>query len=114
MRSPLTWTAACAIALGIAPHAARAQQTANTVVGRFVDDAGAPIPGVRVSIGSTSFSAVSDSAGRFRLSGVAAGPAEFVVRRIGYEPTEFSATLRVGASRVPDMTLKAIVIELRG
>lgn len=66
------------------------------LTGTVRDEAGAPIPSVAISTRGVVRTARTDSAGRFRMSGVTAGVGTFDVRRIGFEPAEFTATLKAG------------------
>ncbi len=63
------------------------------VTGVVRDDAGAPIPDVRVMIEGSARQARTNQAGSFQLDGVAAGVRELVVRKLGFR--EARAALRV-------------------
>ncbi|MFO1030459.1 MAG: hypothetical protein U1F60_05245 [Planctomycetota bacterium] len=70
----------------------------SVVVGRLVDRAGAPCPGVEVEFG-TSQSAVSDAAGRFHFAGVTGPVFVDVARRdVRYDPLLGHGPLRHGGA----------------
>lgn len=97
------WVVGCLILLGTAAPAGAqlvrqlpdSSAPAGTVViaGVVQDAAHRPLLGAEARIGQRRV-ALSDSTGRFVLRGVPAGPAELVVRRIGYVP----ATVRIAPS----------------
>jgi len=70
-----------------------AQQSAR-VSGTVRDSSGHPIAMVRLSAGGAH--TITDSAGRFSLAGLAAGPSPLLVRRLGFEPLDTTLTLVVG------------------
>jgi hypothetical protein len=74
------------------------------LAGTVRDTAGMPLSNATISVRGHDLTAVSDSAGRFHLSGPIAGRPEFTVLRLGYAAITFEATLP------PDST---IVVELR-
>ena len=86
---PRRWNAAClAMALGAvlagAPNAS-AQEATGTVTGRVTDaKSGAPIDGASVEVSSARIGSLSSAEGRFRITGVQAGPRLLIVRRIGF------------------------------
>ena len=75
--------------------AAAAAQDAITFHGTVANEAGDPVAGATVHLeGGADVGALTDAAGRFRLSPVAAGTYELVVTAIGYE----RESRRVGAA----------------
>ena len=65
------------------------------VRGTVVDTAGAPLDGAEVRAVGTAFLVITGDSGVFRVE-LPAGPIVFAVRRLGYEPATFLATLRPG------------------
>lgn len=73
----------------LAPTAAAQQTavgTAPRLTGVVTDTARQPLAGVRVSVVGTALAAATDSAGRFVLAGIPAGPLRVAFRRLGFEP----------------------------
>lgn len=97
-RATATWILAviAASAAGVGAQQAPREPLA-ILVGRVADSTGAPISGARISVqpGSSRTTVTSDS-GMFRFDSLAAGPNEFAVRRIGFDPITFSAALKPG------------------
>ncbi|MEX1187550.1 MAG: carboxypeptidase-like regulatory domain-containing protein [Gemmatimonadaceae bacterium] len=106
-----------AVAPGAAAGAAGSAPGAS-LQGLVVDSAGLPLAGAHVRLGSGA--AVTDSTGRFALSGLVFGSQMLVVRRLGYLPAELVVHLTRRAPRevvvrldtyVP--VLEAVFIEAR-
>lgn len=92
-----------------------AAQTAQAVLAGIVrDENGGALPMVRLSAKSGTRMAITDSAGRFVMRGLEAGRAEFVIRRLGYEPGEFSVTLEAGATFTLDVTMAQAPVKIAG
>ena len=113
--------AACA-ALGIAlafpapaAHAASvhrrtasaiARRAAATIVGQVVDSASrAPVVGASVLVQGTPLGTVTDSAGRYRIAGVAQGPQTIIARRVGYAPKRRTVTVGTDGELTVDFAL---------
>lgn len=88
--------------------------------GMVVDSGGSPLAGARVGLTASSHAAITDSAGRFALSGLVSGSQTLVVRRLGYLPAELIVHLTRRAPRevvvrldtyVP--VLEAVLVEAR-
>jgi outer membrane receptor protein involved in Fe transport len=76
-----------ALLLGAAPRIA-AQSTGATITGMVLDaETRAPVPLARVGVEGTPLLALTDSAGRYRLTSVPAGPRIVTARRIGFAET---------------------------
>ncbi|CAN5228472.1 hypothetical protein BH23GEM2_BH23GEM2_14260 [soil metagenome] len=86
------------------PSAAGAQGT-TYVSGIVADAAGAPIVEARVGVDGMAYTTVTDSVGRFRITGVRPGDAVVRARRLGFAPTEASIV-------VPQSGLDAVSIRL--
>ncbi len=97
-------TAACMAA----PITAFAQ--GGVLVGRVVDQAGAPVPGTEVRVGGVDATAQTDNDGWFRVLGVRTGLFYFGVRRVGYRPA--SDMLRFTGNDTVDVTIERISPEL--
>jgi len=90
----------------------RAEPGRGVLAGHVTDHAGAPLPGARVFISGTSFEAVADSAGRFRMEGVPAG--EYTVsfshprlETLGAVPPQKPVTLAEGGAPPTEVALAA-------
>jgi carboxypeptidase family protein/TonB-dependent receptor-like protein len=111
-----------AISLILASLAGRAAQVraqekdtvfhAPILVGKVHEASGAGIPSVRVSAKASGQTALSDSTGRFVLRGLDTGHVAFSVRRIGFEPSEFTVSLDSGETFTLDLTLNQSVVQL--
>lgn len=67
------------------------------VTGRFVAEDGRSLAGVTVNVGGAGgLATTSDSSGAFLLDSVPPGPQLITVRRVGYRPVAYSATLSPG------------------
>ena len=78
----------------------------GAVFGRVYDDAtGQPLEGCRARIFPGDTSAVTDSAGRFRLAGLPPGTYRAVFLKSGYEPAE-DANVVVGAGREEELVAR--------
>ena len=122
MRLATKGSLAAAIACWVAPlcgiavlgaQAGQVSAATATLGGTFRDASGAAVRGVRVATASGTAMAISDSLGHFTLRGLAPERTRFVVRRIGYEPGEFTLDLRSGQADY-DFTLDAVAVELPG
>ena len=89
------------VAAGAAPGAAPVRASAALprtgtarLIGRVIAGDGTPVAGARVTVLDTDVSAVADSAGTFRLSGLPAGTRSVEVVAIGYSPARAPADLR--------------------
>jgi TonB-linked SusC/RagA family outer membrane protein len=89
-----------------------AQQTAG-VRGTVRDSAGVPIPGVQVMVVGTARGAQSDTAGRYRIGGVATGVHRVRASRIGFGAAEQSVTVNLPET-VVDFRLAHAASQLAG
>jgi hypothetical protein len=83
------------------------------VRGTVVDSVGAPIAGAEVRAVGTELLVLTSDSGVFRVE-LPAGPVVFAVRRLGYEPSTFSATLRPGKTNGVTLVLTAMAQGLPG
>jgi hypothetical protein len=93
------------VAQGQVPARDTAART-SAIAGLVRDSVDRPIPLATVTLDGRDLAAVTDSLGRFHLSGIPSGTNAFTVLRLGYEPSSFTATLP------PDSTV-VITIRLR-
>ena len=90
-----------ALLLAVAPAVGAAQDTTRRapvpgrIRGRVVTDSGgAPIAGAEVRVPAASVAVRSDSAGRYELPPMPAGPVRVFVRAVGYRDDSTDVTLR--------------------
>jgi hypothetical protein len=95
-------------------HALSAQSNRATLVGTVRDSAGAALGGVRIMTVPAGAIAITDSSGRFALRDLAAGPTRFTVRRIGFQPGEFSLDLKAGDTLDYDLRLDEAAVPIPG
>jgi hypothetical protein len=88
--------------------AAAANAQSSAIVGRVASEGGRPVSGATVAARSESVSreAVTDSAGAFRFSALAAGLYTLTVRRVGYRSAEITAVrVAIGQTVSLEVTL---------
>lgn len=79
----------------------------GTVYGRITDAAtGAPMAAVQVTVDGTGLGALTDSAGRYRISGVLAGPQVLRARYLGFEERSVQLVVWQGVSRQEDLAMQ--------
>jgi Ca-activated chloride channel family protein len=100
-----TLTTVAAAPLALLPDTGR-------VEGRVRDENGRPILGAEVSVVGTALSAITDTAGAYRLPAVPAGLVTLRAARAGRRPAERSITVRAGATATVDFVLPAARPEL--
>ena len=74
--------------------------------------AATPLAGVNVIVVGTSFSATSDSGGRYAIAGVPAGSYRLRARSLGYTPGDATVVVQEGQETVADFLLQRSPIEL--
>jgi len=89
-----------------------APQTA-TLSGQVQSSAG-PLSGVTVHLAGESYLALSDSQGRFKLSGLPAGSFTLVAQREGYLPLSQSISFKAGEKVQKDLLLQAQTESVQG
>ena len=93
--------------LGVFPAAGTAQSAPGAIVtGTVRDTAGGAIAQVQLIVAGAR--TLTDSAGRFSLVGLPAGPTMLSVRRLGYAPLETRLRLQEGGVDTLDVTLVAV------
>jgi hypothetical protein len=97
------------LALALAAVALPAQEPSPVVRvrGIVVDSAGLPIVGAEVRAVGTTFIVITGDSGLFRFE-LPPGPVVFAVRRLGYLPATFLATL------TPSARIKGVTLTLQG
>jgi hypothetical protein len=103
------------LTLVLATAAAHAQDAPPIVRvrGLVVDSAGLPLAGAEVRALGTTLITLTPDSGVFRVE-LPAGPIVFAVRRLGYEPSTFLATLKPGRINGVTFVLQALVQALPG
>lgn len=104
MRSSVRHLASFAAALLLAARPAAAQQP-GVVEGTVLSPSAEPVAGATVRV-SGAGQAVTDAAGRFRVSPVAAGPHTVTAARVGYAPGSASTDVTAGATATIRITLQ--------
>lgn len=93
------WRRAARVVLFALAPAAVAAQEATRITGRITNDAGQPIPAVRVAIPELGLGTLSSDDGRYTLAALARAVGQTVTlttRRVGLRPASRSVTLRSG------------------
>jgi len=90
-------------------------QTATTIKGRVVSEAGAPLPGTSVFIDAIKAGAQTNEDGQYTITvaGRNRGPAILTARRIGYKRAQSNVNLN-GQTITVDFTLQAQAVQLTG
>lgn len=78
--------------------------------GVVVDTAGAPLAGVDVQLPAAGATARTDSAGRFRITGVPPGEQRLIARRVGYGMLETDVALVAGRTTERRIVLTRITL----
>ncbi len=91
--------------LAIAGFAILPAQAQETLSGRVVDPAGAPLPGARVSVLPSGVATATDRQGNFVLPSVPAGPLTVKIDYLGLPSAERSVEITAGGSNVIVVTL---------
>lgn len=103
--------AAAVLVLGL-PAPAAAQEGA--VSGRVTDtEDQSPIDGAQVFIPGTGIGTITDTAGRFRITGVPVGEQRIRVQVLGYQPASRTVTVGAGQAATVDfaLTISAVSME---
>ena len=104
---------AATVALFVSAGVAGAQVTTGTIGGRVVDDAGAPLEGVRIQIRASLTGAtrtgLTSANGNYLVLGIDVGPGyDVTARRIGFEPqTVSNQNVTIGQTTRVDFVLSA-------
>src|SRR5262249_28914128 len=84
------------------------------LAGRLTDTSGAPIHGAVLHVAGTSYGAVTDGTGRYRIEPVAPGSYVVSVRRLGFASDTFSVTIGASLTTMPDRVLRSAAAVLAG
>ena len=107
--------AALAVALATGPAALAQQTPAASITGHITDAlAGVPLAGATVRVDGTTLSAVTDTAGRYRLTRVPAGPQVILVTRIGYAPLRHNLVVPTEGTVSLDLAIAKNALQLPG
>ena len=90
---------------------AAAQQSVGAVSGTVRDSGGTPVMSVEVRAGKLPVWTRTDSAGVYRLGGLAAGKTQLLFRRLGFEPTTKDVVVSANAQTV-DVTMEQLPAEM--
>lgn len=89
-----------------------AQAHTGAIQGNVIDATGRPLSGVEASLSNTSLHATSDSAGVFLLGDIPPGRYALVLRRVGYERLQFTASIFADDTIRSPMTMHASARQL--
>jgi hypothetical protein len=89
-----------------------AQQPVGAVLGTIRDSAGKAVVNVEVRVPARNAMTRSDTAGAFRVGGLAPGKVELSFRRLGYEPSKQEVIVSPGAAQAMSVTLTELPQEL--
>lgn len=99
---------AFALVVAAAPDAGAAQDARAVVAGIVVDSVGSPVVGAQVAVEGTVHHTSTDAAGRFRLTEVAAGSINLLVKRIGFRAESVPVTLGPAGATQLMVTLSVV------
>ena len=91
---------------------ALAQRPNTTRLRGVVTTGSHPLPGATVTVLGTKESRVTSDSGVFEFSGLSAGRYWIGVRRIGYRPSSFTATLEADSARNVEIVLEPVPYRL--
>jgi outer membrane receptor protein involved in Fe transport len=103
--------------LAAAPRAFAQEQprAPATVTGHVIDAVKhVPVDGARVRVEGTLGLALTDSAGRYRLTGVPAGPQTLRVNRIGFAPSRKDVVVPTSGEMVVDLEMASSPLKVPG
>jgi hypothetical protein len=109
------WLAAGLFVVVFAPAAAAQRGAAAPVtrlVGVVTDTAHRPLLGVQVSVVGAAVAATTDSAGRFELTALPAGPLRVAFRRLGFAPDTVRLDARASAGDSASASLRPLAVRL--
>lgn len=95
-----------ALSVALVPAPAQAQPATGTVAGQVVDNTqGEPLVAAEVQLEGTTFRAVTDQNGRFRIAGVPAGEYTVVVSFLGFGSDTRKVSVAAGAVATADFRI---------
>src|SRR6188508_3388441 len=101
------------LALFTVATASQAQQVGR-IVGRVTAAEGLYLPGIQVTVVGTTRGALSDTAGRFTISDVPAGPHVVRATRLGYSPATQAVTVVPGQAVAITLQMSVAALQLEG
>jgi outer membrane receptor protein involved in Fe transport len=106
--------AAFAIATANAQQAQTPSRASATITGRVHEaTSGRPLSQVTVRIEGVPLSAVSDSAGQFRLANVPPGPQTIEAKRFGFSPARIAITVPTSGIITRDIEMATVALKMR-
>jgi TonB-dependent starch-binding outer membrane protein SusC len=102
----------CALLLGCWFPLAGAAQAPGRITGVVRSDAGQPVLNAQITVQATALRALTDSAGRFRITNVPAGPHTVRATAFGHSPQQLDVTVLAGAEVTTDFRLPIIATNL--
>ncbi|MFB6286574.1 MAG: carboxypeptidase-like regulatory domain-containing protein, partial [Candidatus Bipolaricaulia bacterium] len=95
------------------PTGALAQDT-GTITGTIIDENQKPLPGAQVVVAGTQRGSVTDSKGKYTISGVPTGQVQVRAKFVGYTPQTKSVKLSAGETVTVDFQLTPDLLEMEG
>lgn len=111
----LLWTTLLLISSGLCAGSGFAQQEQRSTITGTVKEAenGEPLADAHVFLAESTLGTVTDSLGRYRLTGVPSGRATIVVSRVGFRPKKKQLRVRAGDPHQFDVSLQPKPIRLQ-
>jgi hypothetical protein len=107
-------SAGLVVAMCVAASSVAAQVRTGAISGVVKDSAGMPIPSVEVTAIKSAKVVRTDTAGRFLISALAAGSADFSFRRLAYSPVVLSVLIPADDTTDVTVTLGESALQLTG
>src|SRR5262245_8505444 len=102
----------CVLLLGCWLPLAAAAQAPGRITGVVRSDAGLPVPNAQITVQATALRALTDTAGRFRLTNVSPGPHTVKATALGHSPQQLDVNVQSGAEVTTDFKLPVIATNL--
>jgi len=83
----------------------------GAIAGRVASESGAPLPNAQVFLEGTSFGAVANLQGYYKISNIPAGSYKLVAAYVGYDRESRDVTVGEGSTSGQNFNLKSVVIE---
>ncbi|HEX6643314.1 MAG TPA: TonB-dependent receptor [Gemmatimonadales bacterium] len=112
MRSGARVCALLAALMLVGVPAAAQDRVGGSVEGVITAENGVAVGGAHVAFGSPAILTVADSAGRYRIEGVAPGDGRLEVRALGFRTAVQTVTVRVFETARADVVLRAATVNL--
>ncbi|MEP6492702.1 MAG: TonB-dependent receptor [bacterium] len=109
--SPARFTIGALGALALMAGPLAAQVRTGSIMGIVRDDAGTPLASVEVTATKQSLTVRTDSAGKFLLAALPAGPVDLSFRRLAFEPV--AITMMLPANDTTEVEVKLTVVAQR-